>query len=97
MGGVNCPCVRSSLDGLLSGICSTYCILTPMHHLDVGLLIGVRVVSGVEHGQVHGAALLRVHPLVGHRGCHRRVLQRLPVGPGHAASAVFSVDKAVLN
>ena len=36
---------------------------------DVRLLVGVRVVAVVEHGQVQRAALLRVHPLVGgHRG-----------------------------
>ena len=35
---------------------------------DVRLLVGVRVVAVVEHGQVEGAALLRVHALVGGHG-----------------------------
>ena len=65
---------------------------------DVGLLIGVGVVAGVEHGEVDGAALLRVHPLVGgrHRG-RGGVLQRLPAGPGWQAATVLSVDEPVLN
>ena len=65
---------------------------------DVGLLIGVCVVAGVEHGEVDGAALLRVHPLVGgrHRG-RRGVLQRLPAGPGGQAATVLAVDEPVLN
>ena len=64
---------------------------------DVGLLVGVGVVPGVEHGEVDGAALLRVHPLVGGHGRRRRVLQRLPTGPGWQAAAVLSVDEPMLN
>ena len=66
---------------------------------DVGLLVGVGVVAGVEHGEVDGAALLRVHPLVGGHGrCRGRgVLQRLPAGPGGQAATVLAVDEPVLN
>ena len=64
---------------------------------DVGLLIGVGVVPGVEHGEVDGAALLRIHPLVGGHGRRRRVLQRLPAWPGWQAAAVLSVDEPMLN